>query len=114
MLTVPPSTKIFLVTGPTDMRKQFDSLAAIVSGTLKLDPVSGHVFAFCNRRRNRLKLLVWDGSGFWVMARRLEGGTFAWPQDGDLSHEMSSDELSVLLAGVDLRGARRRRWYERV
>jgi len=114
MLTLTPSTKIFLVTGPTDMRKHFDSLAAIVSGTLELDPVSGHVFVFCNRRRNRLKILFWDGTGFWVCAKRLEGGTFAWPEDGDRAHEMDSEELSVLLAGVDLRGARRRRWYERV
>ncbi len=114
MLTLTPSTKVFLVTGPTDMRKHFDSLGAIVSGTLKKDPASGHVFVFCNRRRNRLNILFWDGSGFWVCAKRLEGGTFAWPGEGELSHEMGSDELSILLAGVDLRGARRRRWYERV
>ena len=89
------------------------AVAAIVSGTLKEDPLSGHVFVFCNRRRNRVKILFWDSSGFWVCAKRLERGTFVWPEGGELSYEMSSEELAVLLAGVDLRGARRRRWYER-
>lgn len=116
MLTITSATKIFLVSGATDMRKQFDSLAAVVSGTLKADPHSGHVFVFCNRRRNRIKILFWDssGSGFWVCAKRLERGTFAWPDGADPTYEMDAEELAVLLAGVDLRGARRRRWYERL
>ena len=115
MLSIPPSTKIFLVAGATDMRKHFDSLAAIVSGTLKQDPHSGHVFVFCNRRRNRLKILFWDTSGFWVCAKRLEQGVFSWPEpSSEVAVEMESEELSVLLAGIDLRGARRRRWYERL
>lgn len=114
MLTFTSSTKIFLVSGPTDLRKHFDSLAAIVSGTLKGDPYSGDVYAFCNRRRDRVKLLVWESSGFWVMAKRLERGTFAWPNGSESTVDMSSQELGVLLAGIDLRGARRRRWYERV
>lgn len=116
MLIIPSATKIFLVTGATDMRKQFDSLAAVVSGALKADPHSGHLFVFCNRRRNRIKILFWDsgGSGFWVCAKRLERGTFSWPSGSDSSYEMDAEELAVLLAGVDLRGARRRRWYERV
>jgi len=113
VLSLTPSTKIFLVSGVTDMRKHFDSLAAVVSGTLKEDPLSGHVFVFCNRRRNRIKILFWDNSGFWVCAKRLERGTFVWPDGSELSYPMSSDELGVLLAGVDLLGARRRRWYER-
>ena len=112
MLSIPPSTKIFLVAGATDMRKHFDSLAAVVSGTLKLDPHSGHVFVFCNRRRNRVKILFFDNSGFWVCAKRLERGTFAWPSGVEPTYDMDSHELAVLLAGVDLRGARRRRWYE--
>ena len=113
MLSIPPSTKIYLVCGVTDMRKHFDSLSAIVSGTLKLDPYSGHVFVFSNRRRNRVKILFFDSSGFWVCAKRLERGTFSWPETLEGTVDMSSEELSVLLAGIDLRGARRRRWYER-
>lgn len=114
MLTFAPSTKIFLVSGVTDLRKQYDSLAAIVSGTLKDDPYSGSVFVFCNRRRNRIKILVWDHSGFWILAKRLEQGTFAWPDGKEQKVDMTSQELAVLLAGIDLRGARRRRWYERL
>ena len=113
MLSIAASTKIYLVCGVTDMRKHFDSLSAIVSGTLKLDPYSGHVFVFSNRRRNRLKILFFDSSGFWVCAKRLERGTFAWPDVSKATVDMSSGELAVLLAGIDLRGARRRRWYER-
>ena len=113
MLNITPATKIFLITGATDMRKQFDSLAAIVSGTLKKDPHSGHVFVFCNRVRNRLKILYWDSNGFWVCAKRLERGTFTWPNGSEDTYEMESEELSVLLAGIDLKGARKRRWYER-
>ena len=95
------------------MRKQFDSLAAIVSGTLKQDPHTGHIFVFCNRRKNRLKLLFWERSGFWVCAKRLERGTFAWPESSSKTIEMSSPELAVILAGIDLRDARKRRWYDR-
>jgi len=95
------------------MRKHFDSLSAIVSGTLKLDPYSGHVFVFANRKRDRVKILFFDGSGFWVWAKRLEQGTFSWPKSSEATVDMTSDELSVLLAGIDLRGARKRRWYER-
>ena len=113
MLSIPPSTKIFLVAGVTDMRKHFDSLSAIVSGTLRLDPYSGHIFVFSNRKRDRVKILFFDRSGFWVCAKRLERGTFAWPSASNGTVEMSSEELAVLLAGIDLRGARRRRWYER-
>ena len=114
MLTLTSATKIFLVAGATDMRKQF-SLADVVSGTLREDPHSGHVFVFCNRRKTIIKILFWDstGSGFWVCAKRLSRGTFAWPDGSDSTHEMDAEELAILLAGVDLRGARRRRWYER-
>ena len=62
------------------MRKQFDSLAEIVSGTLEEDPYSGHLYVFCNKLRNRLKILLWDRSGFVIVAKRLEKGTFAWPE----------------------------------
>ena len=78
MLTLSPRTRVFLAPGATDMRKSFDTLTAIVSETLKEDPLSGHLFVFSNRPRTRVKVLLWDGSGL-VMAKRLEKGTFFWP-----------------------------------
>jgi len=79
---------------------------------MKQDPLSGHVFAFCNRRRDRLKALYSDGTGLWVCAKRLEGGTFAWPEPeaGAASVEMTSSDLTMLLGGVEWRTAKRRRW----
>jgi transposase len=77
--------------------------------------VSGHLFVFGNRRRNRLKVLVWDGSGLWVLAKRLERGTFAWPESPNGSGRLAvqHDELAALLGGLDLSRARRRDWYRR-
>jgi transposase len=113
MLTIATGTRIFLVTGVTDVRKSYDSLSAIVSGSLKRDPYAGDLYLFCNRRRNRLKLLAFDGSGLWVCAKRLEAGTFAWPQSDQSSIDLTPEELWLLLGGIDLRGAVRRRWYAR-
>jgi transposase len=81
---------------------------------LTLDPLSGHLFLFRNRRGDRLKVLAWDRSGFWVLYKRLERGTFAWPIAETGSVEMRSTDLALLLAGVDITRTRRRRWYERV
>lgn len=111
MLTLTPTTRVYLAAGVTDMRKSFNSLAAIVANTLGRDPTSGHLFAFCNRGRNRIKVLYWDGSGLWVCAKRLEKGTFAWPRTDARSVEMSREELVLLVSGIDLSSARRRRWY---
>ena len=99
MLNFTSSTQIHLVTGPTDLPKHFDSRAAIVSGTLKSDPYAGDVQVFCNRQRNRIKLLVWDSSGFFALAKRLEQGTFVWPGGSESTVDMSSQKLGVLLAG---------------
>lgn len=113
MLTISPSVKVFLVAGVTDMRKSFDTLAAIVSGTLLEDPYSGFLYVFCNRKRDRLKILFWQKSGFWLYARRLEKGTFAWPETSQPTIEMTTEELTLLLGGIDLRDTTHRRWYER-
>jgi transposase len=113
MLSLTPATKIFLVTGATDMRKSFNGLVAIVENALGCDPLSGHIFVFTNRLRNRLKILFWDRTGLWVCAKRLEKGTFYWPQAGEVSVEMTSAELTLIVGGIDLRDAHRRRWYER-
>jgi len=113
MLTVGAGSRVFLVAGVTDMRKSFDTLAAVVREVINGDPLSGHLFVFCNRRRDRLKVLVWEESGFWLLAKRLEAGTFAWPGPGEQRVEYGSAELAVLLAGLELSGRRRKRYRRR-
>lgn len=110
MLNLGPGMKVFLVAGPTDMRKSFDTLAAVVRDTINDDPLSGHLFVFCNRRRDRLKALIWEDSGFWLMAKRLEQGTFSWPDQSKIKVNYSAAELSALLAGLELSGRRRKRY----
>lgn len=113
MLSISTRTKIYLAAGVTDMRKAFNGLTAIVKNHLCEDPLSGHVFVFCNRKRDRIKILFWDTSGLWVCAKRLEKGTFAWPESSEKSIEMTTAELTLLLSGIDLKDTRRRRWYMR-
>jgi len=98
------------------MRKSFDGLCGVVQDVLAEDPFSGHVFAFCNRRRTILKLLVWDRSGFFLFAKRLEQGTYAWPDDDrdGTSRRVTTRELMCILEGIDLRDARLRKRYARV
>ena len=83
MFGLGPATRIYLAAGVTDMRKGFEGLYGLVRDRLSCEPLSGHLFLFCNGQRNRLKVLVWDGSGLWVCAKRLEKGRFTWPQSGD-------------------------------
>jgi transposase len=115
MLTLSPAVRIYLATGATDLRRSIDGLAALVRERFAQDPLSGHLFLFRNRRGDRVKILLWDQSGFWVLYKRLEQGTFAWPIDEDAARvEMRHRDLLLLLSGVDLGGTRRRRWYERL
>lgn len=111
MLTLPPSVRIYLARGVTDMRKQIDSLAALVEHVLDKDPFSGHLFVFCNRARNRVKILYWEESGYWLMHKRLEKGRFAWPAGETTAITLDATELHALLGGLELASARRRRWY---
>ena len=113
MLNIGSGMQIFLVAGVTDMRKSFDTLAAVVRSVIHSDPRSGHLFVFCNRRRDRLKVLVWEESGFWLLAKRLERGTFSWPESSPGSVQYSSAELAALLAGLELSGRKRRRYHRR-
>jgi len=111
MLSLPPSVRLFVARGVTDMRKSFDTLAALVIEVIEQDPQSGHLFLFVNRRRDRLKVLWWDRSGYCLLAKRLEHGQFRVfdRADGNAgSFEMSASELALILDGIDLRGARRR------
>ena len=112
---IPSNVKIFLAAGRTDMRKSFDGLAAATREVIGLDPLSGHLFCFTNRARNRLKLLYWEGSGFWVFSKRLERGTFAWPQiqtDGERRVEMSYARFTLLIGGFDATSITMRKWFE--
>ncbi len=110
MLNFGPGIKVFLVAGPTDMRKSFDTLAAVVRDVVDGNPLSGHLFVFCNRRRDRLKALIWEDSGFWLLAKRLEQGTFLWPGQDEIKVQYSAAELAALLAGLELSGRRRKRF----
>ena len=113
MLTIPPSVQIYLAAGATDLRRSIDGLRAHVEQVLKGDAFGGHLFVFRNRRGDRLKILLWDRSGFWVMYKRLEKGTFAWPGRGQAAVEIRPTELMLLLSGVDPTRVKRRRWYDR-
>lgn len=91
----------YLACGATDMRKSINGLAAIVEGSFKLDPFNGELFVFCNRNRDRLKILEWDVDGFWLYFKRLEKGHFRWPSEGDTATmTLSCEELSILLGGA--------------
>ncbi len=111
MLSFGPATQIFLYAGIADMRSSFNGLSTLVRNELGGDPLSGHVFGFCNRRRNLVKLIVYDCGGYWVFSKRLEKGTFSWPRAGASSHEFSQEELTLLLGGIDLEATRRRNWH---
>jgi transposase len=115
------AVRVFFCTHPTDMRKSFDALQGMVRDHLGQDPLSGHLFLFLNRRRDRVKLLLWDRDGLVIWYKRLEAGTFqqldsaacAGPRSGEAGIELSATELALLLTGVDLASARRRKRYAR-
>ena len=107
--------RVLLCTSRTDMRKGFDTLATLVRDGLGYDPLSGHLFLFVGRRRDRLKILYWDGDGFALWYKRLEKGTFRMPatKEGVASVELKASELAMLLEGIDLRSIRRRPRFQR-
>ena len=110
------ATRIYIGVEAIDMRKGFDGLFGLVRDHLGQDPLSGHLFLFTNRARTRVKALLWDGSGLWICAKRLERGQFHWPAspEGKTRSVTMRPELAMLLNGLDLKQAERRRnWYER-
>ncbi len=115
MLSIPGRVRIFLARGATDMRKAINGLAAATRDIYEEDPQSGHLFVFCNRGRDRLKILYWEDSGYWLLHKRLEKGRFAWPGllGGAELLRMSAAELHAMLGGLDFRDATKRRWYRR-
>jgi len=117
MFGLGPATKIYLSVAAVDMRKGFDGLYGLVQHQLGQDPLSGHLFLFANRDRTRMKALVWDGSGLWVCAKRLEKGRFRWPGavDESCGVTLRAEELAMLLNGMDpAQGEPRRGWWRRV
>jgi len=107
--------RVFLACGHTDMRKNINGLSAIVEGCFKLDPFNGALFAFCNRNRDRIKILEWDEDGYWLYFKRLEKGHFKWPvSGGEITISLTGEELSILLGGTRVeRKLRRDAVFER-
>jgi len=114
---LPSSVRIYVAAEAVDLRRGFDGLAAATRSIIRQDPLSGHVFVFVNRRKNRIKLLVWDRSGYMLLYKRLERGTFCLPtrpRAGEQHVELDAGDLGMMLEGVDLRGAKRRERWRRL
>ena len=107
MIGLPAGTRVWLVAGVTDMRRGFDGLAAVAQTALEVNPFGGHVFVFCGKRGDLLKIFWWSGDGLFLLAKRLERGRFLWPQATEGSVSLSAAQLSMLLEGIDWRHVER-------
>lgn len=111
MLKLEPVSPIHLTPGATDLRNTIDGLAALVSGVFQLDPFSEQWFIFCNRQRDKSKILRWEHNGFWLYFRRLERGQFQWPSGGEQTLAISRRQVKWLLDGLSVESGRRTgRW----
>jgi transposase len=99
---VPGQTRVYLFLGSTDMRKSINGLSIMVEDCFKLDPFSGYLFVFCNRRRHIIKILYWDKNGFCLWQKRLEKDRFKWPEDEEEVLTIGRKELRWLIAGLDI------------
>lgn len=119
MIGLAHGLKVFICTAPADMRRSFDGLGGMAENLMKADPLSGNLFVFRNRNRDRLKILYWDSDGLAIWYKRLEKGTFQFPTDLEpkdgkpVRAEITASELSLLLGGIDLRSAHQRKRFER-
>jgi len=116
MLSFTGGLKVFVALEPCDLRKSFNGLEGLVRERLGEDPRTGSLFVFTNGRHTRLKILYWDGTGLWLLIKRLEKGTFAWPKSSQVEGvklRLAPEALAMLTDGIDLRGAKLRAWYER-
>jgi len=113
MLSLPSSIRVFACLRPTDMRRSFDGLAALVEQFVGQSPLSGHLFLFRNRPGDRVKILYWDRDGYALWYKRLEKGTFRLPESVDQTSSVEIDptQLALILGGVELAGARRRKRF---
>lgn len=116
MLSFSGAIKVFVALEPVDLRKSFSGLEGLVRERLDEDLRGGALFVFTNRRHSRLKMLYFDGSGLWLLVKRLEKGTFSWPKvtaPNQVKLKLAPEALAMLTDGIDLRGGRLRPWYER-
>jgi transposase len=116
MIPLPPSVRIYVATSPADMRKSFDGLSALARSVVNQDPMSGHLFVWFNRRGDQVRILFWDRTGYAILAKRLERGTFRLakaPAEGATHVMVDAAELTLLLEGIDLSHAKRRRRWTR-
>ena len=116
MLSFSGSLRVLVALDPCDMRAGFNTLQSLVAEKLSEDVKSGALFVFSNRRHNRLKVLYWDGTGLWILTKRLERGTYSWPRPaeaGKVKLQLAPEALALLTDGIDLHGAKPRGWYER-
>lgn len=116
MLSFAGSLRVFIALEACDMRAGVNTLHALVADKLREDTRSGALFVFTNRKRTRLKVLYWDKTGFWLMTKRLEQGTFYWPraaQEGQAKLELAPEAFVMLTDGIDMHGAKPRGWYDR-
>ena len=112
MIAPGPATRLFLAPGTTALRRSFDGLYGLVRAQLSEDPRAGHLFLFCNRARNRLKVLCFDGTGLWVCAKRIERGRFAWPDESvGAKVRLGAEALALLLGGLKLTRVERADWW---
>jgi transposase len=111
MLSLSPRVRVFASSGAIDFRKGFDGLVQIVRDRFELDPFTGDCFVFFNRRRDRVKLLVWDRNGFWLYYKRLERGTFERVDARGPRVEIDRTKLAILLEGIDLKRGKLRQHF---
>lgn len=116
MIALPPQVRVFLYRLPTDMRKSFHGLVALVESAVKQDPLSGSLFVFLNRQRDRIKILYWGQTGFCIWYQQLQKGTYQLPDEKSLEDqqtiEVTRSQLSLILDGIDLSSARQRMRYQ--
>ena len=116
MIALAPQTRVFLYRRPTDMRKSFHGLIALTEAELKQDPLSGSLFVFVNRRRDRIKILYWGETGFCIWYQQLQRGTYQLPRHDSLDEqdtlEVTRAQLSLILDGIDLTSARQRKRFQ--
>ena len=115
MLTFNGNLKVYVALHPCDMRKSFNGLSELARNQIGTDPASGAAFLFTNRRKTLIKILYFDGTGYWVVAKRLEKGTFSWSKDIEEGRQkliLKPTALAMLTDGIDLRDGLKRPWYE--